>query len=186
MKKDYILESLLILVCCLIVGIIFFSMQIFNTRHYAFQFIVYGIYSTVFILASRSRNIRSSILFSLLCFLIIYIIINKKIDFSFLLRDFLFYLAITLTCYFYLLKYKSLKLNDFYIPLYFAVLIGLFSIFNVLILAVYNSLMDNFNFQNIFPILIINAKTCFLIGLAIGLGIYLGMKLQVSSVLKDV
>ena len=148
-------------VSCVILGLVFFGLNVFNFQSPFFQFFSYGIVGSVSFSLFQSHRIRDSIFINILLFIILYFASGRQ----YLLTHLLYFVGVVFSVYVYSTWiYKKLLSLKYVRPL---ILAGIFSIFFVVITLIltfiyYSDTMKILPFKNM-PI-------GFLIGFGLGIG----------------
>jgi len=159
--KSFILLMVFGVITCIIFGVIFFGVNVFNLKSPLFQFVSFGIIGSVSFALFQFDRYRDAAFVSILLFLIIFLVTGGR----FLFTHFLYFLGVVISILlFSTLIYQKLEHLKYIRPL---VLSGIFSISFVvitLILAlIYYPGIDKIN-------LFRNMPVGFLIGLGLGVG----------------
>lgn len=188
MKSDKIYQISLMtffgMLGSVLIGFIFYNSSIFIPTRTNFQFLMAGLYGSLFFSLLEYQNIREQIFFIVvILFLQIVIFTGKYISFAYIIRDVLYLAALFLSIKFYHLFIKRNTKIIFYLRSFALVLFyGLINTFLISILFIINT---NATFPPIDFIFAI-AKNAILIGLGIGLGLdfYLQNKKRLFNLLK--
>jgi hypothetical protein len=172
-KPNYLTEvvvrSFISLICCMVIGYIFYKSQIFNRHAGAFSILVYGLIGSIFFYTMRI-DIRNAFAALLVLFVIDSAFITHATRFSYLLRDLFCIGALSAAIYTFYQYFYSKSQNERWLePLILSALVAAFTLVATLILIVISRGLNVVTFQWIYYI----AKLYFLIGLGIGIGIIL-------------
>jgi hypothetical protein len=152
------------IICCILVGVIFFRSQIFSTKYPSFQFIAFGLIYSVFFSGLKYFKIRNAIYMYVLMFLL-HEILFRFSKTSFVVRDIFFFLsigvAVYLFCQYFESKLDKLKFGKF---LTFASLFAIANLVATLLLALI------FQSAHFMQQLFTNISLGLLIGVGLGIG----------------
>jgi hypothetical protein len=172
-KPNYITEvvvrSFISLICCMVIGYIFYESRIFNRHASTFSILVYGLIGSIFFYTMRI-DIKNAFAALLVLFVIDSAFITHATRLSYLLRDIFCIGALSTAIYtFYQYFYNKSKNERWLEPLILSALVAVFALVATLILVIINRGLNVVTFQWIYYI----TKLYFLIGLGIGIGIIL-------------
>ena len=168
----------------ILIGFIFYSSSIFIPTRTNFQFVMSGLYGSLFFSLLEFKNLREQI-FSIIIILFLQLVIftGRYISFAYIIRDVLYLTALFLSIKFYHLFIKRNTKIILYLRCFALVLFyGLINTFLISILFIINTHATFPPINFIFAV----AKDGILIGLGIGLGLdfYLQNKKQLFNLLK--
>ena len=149
---------------CTFIGLLFFGLDVFNTKHVAFQFLAYGIAGSISFAMFRQKRFRDLIFLLLLLFLLNLVIVDIS-EPSFVITHLIFFAAVVFGIYLFA-KYFYSKLENLRI----ARLLILASILSVMFVAATTLLWFIFSAGESQTSFLRNLPLGFLIGLGLGVG----------------
>jgi len=166
---EIIIRSFISLVCCIVIGYIFYQSRIFNRHAGTFSVPVYGVIGSIFFYSMRV-NIKNAFAALLVLIVMDSAFITHATRFTYLLRDLIILCALSAAIYFFhQYFYNKSQKGRWLEPLILSALVATFSLVATFILVLINNTLNIVTFQWIYYI----AKLYFLIGLGIGIGILL-------------
>ena len=166
---DIAIRSCISILCCAVVGYIFYQERIFNRHIPTFTILVYGIIGSIFFQILRV-NVRNAWAAFLLLFIANTALITHSTRIAYLVRD-VFYcgaLALALVLFFRIFYHKGTK-DRWTEPLILAALLSVFTLVALSILMILHKALHNLTFIYLYT----TAKLYFLTGLGLGMGIIL-------------
>jgi hypothetical protein len=188
MKSDKIYQIILMtffgMFGSILIGIIFFNTSIFIPTRTNFQFVMVGLYGSLFFSLLEYKNIREQ-LFAIVIILILQLIIftGRYLTISYIIRDVIYLGSVFLSIKLYHHFIKRNSQIKFYLRSFALVLFyGLINTFIMIILFIINAKPEFPPIGFIYAI----ARVSVLVGLGIGLGIdfYLQNEKQIFILLK--
>ncbi len=173
-NKKFDIKKFLYTVICglifsIIIGIIFFQTHVFNHHSPSFAFVTFGLVGAVVFAALSFRNIKDSILFTIMLLIINFTIYSGH-SFKFALRDILSFAAIWLSMYLYDIWFIPKVQNMRYIrALGLGVIFATCNVVAGVILILIFIIIYDMRTQLI-PILFSYLQTGMLVGLGLGIG----------------
>jgi len=172
-KPNYLVEivirALVSLMCCIVIGYIFYQSQIFNRHTGTFSIPVYGLIGSIFFYSMRV-NIKNAFAALLVLFVMDSALVTHATRLPYLVRDLLCIGALSAAVYiFYKYFYNKNQKERWLEPLILSALAAAFILAATLLLTIINKTLSVVSLQWIYYI----AKLYFLIGLGIGIGIIL-------------
>ena len=166
---EIVIRSLISLVCCMVIGYIFYQSRIFNRHANTFSIPVEGLVGSIFFY-SMHINIKNAFAALLVLFVIDSAFITHATRLTYLLRDLFCIGALIVAIYiFYQFFYNKSQYERWLEPLILSALVATFTLVATLILVIINNPLNVVTLQWVYYI----AKLYFLIGLGIGVGIIL-------------
>lgn len=152
------------IVCCTVLGFIFFGSDVFNTRSPMFQFPVYGFVGSVAFILFKLKSYRDALFILVLVFLLEYLLTGSR----YLLTHLIYFSSVVLGVYLFLRYfYNRIRRIKYAGPLILAGIFGLLFVADMLLLSIIYSHGE---------VKFLPLKTMpigFLIGLGVGIGIEL-------------
>ncbi|HEY6952909.1 MAG TPA: hypothetical protein VI758_10910 [Bacteroidota bacterium] len=166
-----IVNSVVAIVACLLVGIAFHGWSVFNPQSAAFEFVLFGSLGSLFFFSLKA-NRRQSFAVLLVLFFIQSSLITKSYFSVYLLRDAVFFLAVSGATYLFFIYFHRPALRDKWLePLILAVVFALSFFIALVALHVFRGIF--LSLEQLRFVIIPVMENGFLIGLGIGLGIVL-------------
>jgi hypothetical protein len=183
-KPKYIIEivirSIVSLICCLVIGYIFYQSQIFNRHASAFSFPVCGVVGSIFFYTLRI-NIRNAFAVFLVLFIATSALVTHSTRLIFLLRDILYYGAFASAIFIFFQYFYGKSIKDRWMePLILSVLVAVIILFAFFLTMSINKAFGALTLSFVFFV----AKLYFLIGLGMGVGIVITEEPYRSRILK--
>jgi hypothetical protein len=180
--KSLVLNALFGFIVCILLGLLFFGVSIFNFHVPIGIIVISGFYGAIFYSVIKYRNSKEQIFIAFALFILDFIIQGRAITMTFLIRDVLLMLSLFFSLYSYKLfinKYISfpLFLRSFALPLFF----GFFNILaTIILIIIFNPSAMNINYA-----LFHNARYAAFVGIGLGLGFDLFEKNKNKFILKE-
>ena len=164
---DITIKTFISLLCCMVIGYIFYHSQIFNRHAGTFSFLIYGFIGSLFFYLLRVK-INDALAALVVLYIMNSAFITHATRLAYLLRDFVMIGAFSSAIYiFYQYFYSKSQKDRWLEPLILSAVVATFSLIATFVLVIAHKAVSIVTLYWIYSI----AKLYFLIGLGLGVGI---------------
>lgn len=169
--SSIVVKSAVAIACTVLLGLLFDGWSIFSYYNSAFEFVSYGILGSLFFF-SLTVNVRDSFALLLVLLFVQCGLITKSFASIFFVRDIIYFAMVSISILvFFFFFHKPKRQGAWLEPLILATVMGVGFFFAIVILHVVRGVV--FSFEQLRSAILSVAERGFLIGLGIGLGIFL-------------